>query len=84
MPDYSQMVAYFVGGPENGTTKILPNDTREQLVVEQAPLVNLIQLQSYRWDTSTVKIKAHRYVRTKEMQNKYLRGCYIFEWMGEA
>ena len=29
-----------------------------------------------------VDMKYDLYERTKELSNRYLRGCYVFEWMG--
>ncbi len=56
------MMAFFVGGPQNGATMWLaPGTTR------------------YRFPA-----QADEYVRTKEMTYRYLRGCWIFEWMGAS
>lgn len=77
------MLAYFVAGPQNGLTMWLRPDTREYLFPIQSNL-NAIQ-NSYRdgLHPGLDDLKVNRYVKQHELSNRWLKGCYIFEWVGE-
>lgn len=77
------MMAFFVGGPQNGATMWLAPGTIRYRFPVQATLDHLAHL-STEAGISVSSLKCDEYVRTKEMTYLYLRGCWIFEWMGAS
>ena len=77
-----EMLAYFVAGPQHGATMWLPEGTSSYRfpIASQLAAVDTAAREGLRTDASELRYSV--YERTKQCSNHYLRGCYIFEWMG--
>lgn len=82
MSDPTKIMVYFVGGPQNGTTMFLWPDADEYRFPKQRTLKHLADLGNG-GDFRIDRLKVDLYKRIKEMEYRYMRGCWIFEWMGE-
>lgn len=77
-----EFLAYFVGGPDNGVTRWMLDGTMEWRVLGQRAVASLTDLRPD-LSMSAISLRYHLYKRAMPLSNPYLRGCWVFEWMGE-
>lgn len=82
VPD-GKIMAFFVGGPNNGATEFLDKDFQTCYKAKRDTISKLISLGEEEPRMMVMNIRVDVYRRTKEMRHPYYKGCYIFEWMGE-
>jgi hypothetical protein len=78
------IIGMFVGGPDHGVRRELPDHARDWRVIEQPAVKALSAIRAADVDMRVSDLRTHLCVRVKEMEYRRMRGYWIFEWMGES